>query len=64
MVLDTPSLVEAVFSSLLSPLDLDKDMHLCVSFDAEWNVSHRVGVSIIQVAPHSKPDEIYIIPVR
>jgi hypothetical protein len=64
MVLDTPSLVESVLSSLLSPLDLDENLHLCVSLDAEWNVSCRVGVSIIQIAPHSRPDEIYIIPVR
>lgn len=64
MVLDTPSLVEGVLSSLLSPLDLDENMHLCVSLDAEWNVSRRVGVSIIQIAPHSRPDEIYIIPVH
>jgi hypothetical protein len=64
MVLDTPNLVEGVLSSLLSPLDLHEDMYLCVSLDAEWNVSRRVGVSIIQIAPHSRPDEIYIIPVR
>jgi hypothetical protein len=59
----TPSLVEGDLSSLFSPLDLDKNMHLCVSLDAEWNVSRRVGVSIIQIAPHSRPDEIYIISV-
>jgi hypothetical protein len=64
MVLDTPSLVEGVLSSLLSPLDLDENMYMCVSLDAEWNVSRRVGVSIIQIAPHSRPDVIYIIPVR
>ena len=64
MILDTPSLVEGVLSLLLSPLDLDEKLHLCVSFDTEWNVSCRVGVSIIQVSLHSRPNEIYIIPVR
>jgi len=61
-VLNTPNLVEGVLSSLIAPLDLDENAHLCISLDAEWNVSRRVGVSIIQIAPHSEPDSIYIIP--
>ena len=60
--LDTPSLVEGILSSFLGPLDLDENAHLCVSLDAEWNVSCHVGVSIIQIAPHSELDSIYIIP--
>lgn len=50
-------------SSILAPLDLDPNAHLCLSLDAEWNVSRRVGVSIIQIAPHSDPDTIFVIPV-
>lgn len=50
-------------SSLLAPLDLDSNSHLCVSLDAEWNVSRRIGVSILQIAPHSNPDTIFVIPV-
>jgi hypothetical protein len=63
VVLNSPTLVEGVFSSLLSSLDSDKDAVLAVSLDAEWNISRRIGVSIIQIAPHSQPNEIYIIPV-
>jgi hypothetical protein len=50
-------------SSLLAPLDLDSNAHLCVSLDAEWNISRRIGVSILQIAPHSNPDIIFVIPV-
>lgn len=63
VVLDSPALVEGVLSSLLSPLDFDKNAVLAVSLDAEWNVSRHIGVSIIQIAPHSQSNEIYIIPV-
>ena len=63
IVLDSPTLVEGVMSSLFSPLDSDENAVLAVSLDAEWNLSRHVGVSIIQIAPHSQPDEIYIIPV-
>ena len=63
IVLDSPTLVEGMLSSLFFSLDLDENSVLAVSLDAEWNLSRRVGVSIIQIAPHSQPDEIYIIPV-
>ena len=63
VVLNSPTLVEGVFSSLLSSLDSDKNTVLTVSLDAEWNISRCIGVSIIQIAPHSQPNEIYIIPV-
>lgn len=61
-ILGTPSLVEAILSPLLMPLD-DPNHCLCISLDAEWNVSRTVGVSIIQIAPHSEPNAVYIIPV-
>jgi hypothetical protein len=61
--LATSSLVEAVLSSLLAPLDNDPDNCLCVSLDAEWNISRKIGVSIIQIAPHSETNTVYIIPV-
>ena len=62
-ILVTPSHVEAVLSPLLTPLDDDPNHCLCISLDAEWNVSRTVGVSILQIAPHSEPDSVYIIPV-
>ncbi|KAK7025856.1 hypothetical protein R3P38DRAFT_3531780 [Favolaschia claudopus] len=57
-------LCQDAFSSLIGPLDSDPSIQICASFDAEWNVSRKVGVSIVQIAPHSKPDTIYIIPVH
>lgn len=63
LVLDTAELVEGIFSSLMAPLDANNSEFLCVHLDAEWNISRHVGVSIIQIAVHSCPDEIYIIPV-
>jgi hypothetical protein len=63
-VLETANLVEAVFSSLMAPLDNDPEGCICISIDAEWNISRTIGVSIIQVAPHSDRDTVYIIPVN
>jgi hypothetical protein len=62
--LGTVNLVESALSSLIAPLDIDPKAHLCVSLDAEWNISRQSGVSILQIAAHSEPDIIYIIPVR
>lgn len=60
--LSTPELAELALFSVLLPIE-NPDAHICVSFDAEWNVSRNVGVSIIQIAPHTMPDTIFIIPV-
>ena len=62
-VLGMAALVDGVLSSLLAPLDNDPEMSLCVSLDAEWNVSRTIGVSILQIAPHLDPNLVYIIPV-
>ena len=67
-VLGTSSLVETTLSSLMAPLlmaplDVDPNHTLCFSLDAEWNISRLMGVSIIQLAPHSDPDSVFIIPV-
>ena len=62
-ILGTSSVVEAVLSSLMAPLDNDPNQFLCISLDAEWNTTRTVGVSIIQIAPHSEPDLVFIIPV-
>ena len=62
--LGTPELTESTFSSIMASVDLDPDEHLCISLDAEWNISRRIGVSIMQIALHSQPDIIYIIPVH
>ena len=63
IILESPTLVEGALSSLLQPIDLNAEASLVVSLDAEWNISCRTGVSILQIAPHSSPTEIYIIPV-
>jgi hypothetical protein len=62
-ILETHSIVEAVLSSLMAPLDNDPNHHLCISLDAEWNTTRTIGVSIIQIAPHSEPDSVFVIPV-
>jgi hypothetical protein len=62
-ILGTSSIVEAILSSLMAPLDNDPNQYLCISLDAEWNTSRTVGVSIIQIASHSEPDSVFIIPV-
>ncbi|KAJ7466068.1 hypothetical protein FB451DRAFT_1369813 [Mycena latifolia] len=60
--LDSISLVQDAFKSFVAALDADQQAHLCVSLDAEWNMSRRVGVSVLQIAPHLSPNTIYIIP--
>jgi hypothetical protein len=62
--LSTPELTKTALSSILDPLNDSSTNHICISFDAEWNFSCQIGVSIIQIAPHSNPDLIFIIPVR
>ena len=63
LILDTADLVEGILSLLIAPLDVNEKSCLCVSLDAEWNISHHIGVSIVQIAPHSCSNDIYIIPV-
>ncbi|KAK6981230.1 hypothetical protein R3P38DRAFT_2808326 [Favolaschia claudopus] len=62
--LGTYALVESALSSLTSIIDASPNAHLCISIDAEWNISRRSGVSILQLAPHSDPESIFIIPVH
>jgi hypothetical protein len=62
--LGTSELVETTLSSLISVLDLNEHANVCISLDAEWNLSRRTGVSILQIAPHNVPNVVYIIPVR
>ena len=61
--LGTADLIETTFASLMTPLDLDSEMSLSASVDAEWNLSRTSGVSIFQVAPHSDPQSIFVMPV-
>ncbi|KAJ7624250.1 hypothetical protein DFH06DRAFT_1445903 [Mycena polygramma] len=63
-VLDTPQQVEGVCHPLIDSLDKDPKTPSCVSIDAEWNISRKLGVSVIQLAPHSMPQSIFIIPVH
>ncbi|KAJ7511076.1 hypothetical protein B0H11DRAFT_2386613 [Mycena galericulata] len=62
--LGTPALVESWLSSIIAVLDADAEAHLCVSLDAEWNISRRIGVSVLQIALHSEPNAIFIVPVH
>ena len=62
--LGTSELVETTLSSLVSVLDLSKHVNLCISLDAEWNLSCQTGVSILQITPHNVPNVVYIIPVH
>jgi hypothetical protein len=62
-MLETADLVERVLSCWLAPLNVDETAHLCVSLDAEWNMSRREGVSILQLISLTDTDHIYIIPV-
>ncbi|KAG6867189.1 hypothetical protein C0993_005929 [Termitomyces sp. T159_Od127] len=49
-------LCEKALSPLIEPLDEDSNAYLCISFNAEWNLSRWIGVSIIQLAPHSNSE--------
>ncbi|KAG6827175.1 hypothetical protein H0H87_005364, partial [Tephrocybe sp. NHM501043] len=64
VTLGSIELAEQALAPLMAPLDLDPSSYLCLSIDAEWNMSRRIGVSILQLAPHSMPDFIYIVPVH
>ncbi|KAJ7864232.1 hypothetical protein B0H14DRAFT_2574453 [Mycena olivaceomarginata] len=61
--LDSPRLIQDAFTSLIGPLDNDNSAHICASLNAEWKSRH-VGVLILQIAPHSQPNTIYIIPIH
>ena len=61
--LNTLELAELAVLSILAPIENHPAAHICISLDAEWNISRRIGVSIIQIAPHAIPDSVFIIPV-
>ncbi|KAF9470560.1 hypothetical protein BDN70DRAFT_998898 [Pholiota conissans] len=61
--LGSAALVESTLSTILAPLEESSAPQICVSIDAEWNLSRTEGVSILQIAPHSNPNVIFIIPV-
>ncbi|KAJ7667374.1 hypothetical protein B0H17DRAFT_1142779 [Mycena rosella] len=56
-------LADNIFSSFTELLDSDAATHICISLEAEWNVSRTTGVSILQIAPHAE-DTIFIVPVH
>ena len=62
-VLGSYQLVESALMAILAPLSNNPTATICISLDAEWNISRSEGVSILQIAPHSLPDNIFIIPV-
>lgn len=63
VILQRATLIESVLASIIAVLKTSPSAHVLVSFDAEWNMTRRVGGSILQLAPHSFPNKIYIIPV-
>ncbi|KZP05859.1 hypothetical protein FIBSPDRAFT_1053873 [Athelia psychrophila] len=63
-VLSSSELVEGVAASMFAALDADPDTFICVYMDFEWNVSRRVGVSIMTMCADSDTNHIYIIPVH
>ncbi|KAJ7588232.1 hypothetical protein C8J56DRAFT_1080162 [Mycena floridula] len=67
IVLPTPELVESTLSSWFVPIDDNPNYSMTVQVDAEWNVSRRTGVSILQLAldiPSDPLSSVYIIPVH
>ncbi|KZT31665.1 hypothetical protein SISSUDRAFT_1067573 [Sistotremastrum suecicum HHB10207 ss-3] len=56
-------LIEACMASMISTAS-DNATPLCVSLDAEWNISRPTGVSILQLLFHSSPSVVYIIHVH
>ena len=61
--LHSMKLTEKAIPSLFFELTEDETSYLNISIDAEWNVSQKIGVSILQLAVHSDPNMILIIPV-
>ncbi|KJA22002.1 hypothetical protein HYPSUDRAFT_202494 [Hypholoma sublateritium FD-334 SS-4] len=57
------ALVNSALLTILAPLEDSSAANICVSVDAEWNISRTEGVSILQVTSHAKSDLIFIIPV-
>src|SRR6267154_3427404 len=62
-VLSSSELVETVIGSFSSALDLDANAHQCWHMDTEYNISRKVGVSILTLSPESDPNSIYLLPV-
>ncbi|KAK4700876.1 hypothetical protein P7C70_g5367, partial [Phenoliferia sp. Uapishka_3] len=58
--------VERLVGCIVSPLlDINRPAaHVLVSVDAEWNLSRTVGCSLLQVAPHDMPEQIFLIPLH
>ncbi|KAK7012668.1 hypothetical protein R3P38DRAFT_3323885 [Favolaschia claudopus] len=43
------SSVDKILSSITAQLDDDPELHLCLSVDAEWNISRKLGISHLKV---------------
>lgn len=63
IILSSSELAETVISSFSAALDLSPDTHQCWHMDTEYNISRKVGVSVLTLSPESEPDKIYILPV-
>lgn len=63
MFLGSAALVNSALLTILAPLEDNSAANICISVDAEWNISRTEGVSIIQIMSHSNPDLVFIIPV-
>ncbi len=64
VVLATTETVNLALSSFMEAIDSHPSASLCLSLDAEWNMNRSLGVSLLQLFPHSEPSAIYLIPVH
>ncbi|KAK4699673.1 hypothetical protein P7C70_g6585, partial [Phenoliferia sp. Uapishka_3] len=64
--LSSATTIETLIGSILAPLldSNDPGAHIIVSLDAEWNLNRLVGCSLLQLAPHHMPDQIFLIPLH
>ncbi|KAF9528872.1 hypothetical protein CPB83DRAFT_853889 [Crepidotus variabilis] len=64
--LDTPQAVESAISPILVPQDaeIEDSSNILVSMDTERNIMRAIGVSVIQLAFHSTPERIFVVPVH
>ncbi|KAF9528873.1 hypothetical protein CPB83DRAFT_894102 [Crepidotus variabilis] len=64
--LDTHHAVETAIAPILAPLAAEEGgvSQILVSMDTERNIMRTIGVSVIQLAFHSIPRKIFVIPVH
>ncbi|KAF5357541.1 hypothetical protein D9757_012351 [Collybiopsis confluens] len=58
-VVQRPEYIDKALKPLVDFLDQDPDALLYLSLDAEWNISRRTGVSILQLCPHFDSEVVH-----